>query len=188
MEVDRTQDVVVADAEYGGSIDLTGASGPVGGGGAAFINPAAPALSFRVFTDGQADSYSLPSPPPAFSALGSGGPNQPSSTTGDILRLTGFGNPRELTLPAGYTSNTALSGSMTFLGQSFASLGLTPGEYVWNLTFTGGPTQDATIRIGPAEAPVRGTFALLGLGLMGLRALRQHGKQTRSRPERPVTA
>jgi hypothetical protein len=68
---------------------------------------------------------------------------------------------------------------MTFVGQSFASLGLTPGTYVWDLTFTGGPAQDATIRIGPAEVPAPGTFALIGLGLVGLRALRQKRKRAR---------
>jgi hypothetical protein len=164
---------------YSGSIDLTGAPGPVGGRGAAFINAGAPALSFQSFSSGQADFYSLPSPPPAFPGFGSGGPSAPSSTTGDILRLSGASNPHELTLPAGYTSNTALSGSMTFLGQSFASLGLTPGVYVWDLTFIDGPAQDATIRIGSAEVPAPGTFALLGLGLGGLRALRQKRKRAR---------
>jgi hypothetical protein len=53
---------------------------------------------------------------------------------------------------------------MTFSGSSISSLGLTPGDYVWDLTFSGGPSQNVTISIIPEPS----TFALLGLAGLGL--------------------
>jgi hypothetical protein len=34
-------------------------------------------------------------------------------------------------VPAGYTSGSALSETDTYAGKTFASMGLTPGTYVW---------------------------------------------------------
>jgi len=158
--VESGSDVVFS---YNGSIDLTGAPSPTGPGSSAFINASAPALSFRDFSAGQADQYNLPSPPPAFSTFGSGAAHVPTSTSGDILRLSGASTPHQISLPVGYTSNTAISGTMTFVGQSFVSLGLTPGDYVWDLTFSGGPAQDATISVVPEPSAVYGMLAFLAI-------------------------
>jgi hypothetical protein len=149
---------------YSGSVDLTGAPLPSGAGSSAFINPGAPALSFTSYAAGAVDTYLLPSPPPAFPVFGTLGAHFPTSNTGGILRLSGASTPHELSLPDGYVSNSLISGSMTFSGSSFTSLGLTPGSYVWDLTFTGGPSQKATITIVPEPS----TFALLGLAGLGL--------------------
>jgi hypothetical protein len=148
---------------YSGSIDLTGAPVPTVSGAGAFINPSVPALSFRTYASGAADGYLLPSPPPAFAAFGAGGANTPDSQSGDILRISGSGSGHEINLPSGYTSGSALSGSMTFNSDSFATLGLTPGVYVWDLTFTGGPAQDATITVVPEPSAAIGIGALLAL-------------------------
>lgn len=52
-------------------------------------------------------------------------------------------------VPAGYVSGTALSSTSTFSGQTFASLGLIPGSYVW--TWSG---DSVTLNIVPVPAAV----------------------------------
>jgi len=54
---------------------------------------------------------------------------------------------RFLTVPAGYVSGTALSGSATYSGETLASLGVTPGTYVW--MWGTGANQNFTLQIPP---------------------------------------
>jgi hypothetical protein len=62
---------------------------------------------------------------------------------------------------------------MTFNNQTFATMGLTPGTYVWSWG-TGLPNQNFTLIIGGAGVPDRGsTVSLLGFALLGLAALRR---------------
>ena len=61
----------------------------------------------------------------------------------------------QLWVPFGYTPGTSLSGSVTFAGESFSSLGLTPGSYTTTL-----PSDTITMNIGAVPAPL----PLLGLG------------------------
>ena len=66
---------------------------------------------------------------------------------------------------------TALSDSMTFNSTNFASLGLTPGTYVWTWG-TGANADSFTLEIG--SVPDGGsTVSLLGLASLGLVALRR---------------
>jgi hypothetical protein len=80
-------------------------------------------------------------------------------------------------VPAGYASGTALSGSVTYVCQTFASLGLTPGTYTY--TWGSGPTADSlAVKIGAAAVPEPGTWAMMilgfaALGLAGFRAARK---------------
>jgi hypothetical protein len=72
-----------------------------------------------------------------------------------------------LLVPQGYVSGAALSDSMTFNNATFASLGLTPGTYVW--TWGAGANQNFTLIIGGAGVPDGGsTVFLLGCALLGL--------------------
>ena len=59
------------------------------------------------------------------------------------------GSVSEIYVPAGYASNAPLlTTTDTWNNQSFASMGLTPGTYVWN--WGTGPTADSfTLQIGP---------------------------------------
>jgi protein with PEP-CTERM/exosortase system signal len=76
-------------------------------------------------------------------------------------------------VPSGYISGTALSDSSTYDNATFASLGVTPGTYVWSWG-TGLPNQNFTLIISGAEVPDGGsTVSLLGFGLLGLAALRR---------------
>ena len=75
-----------------------------------------------------------------------------------------------LYVPRGYVSGTALSDSMTFNNATFASLGVTPGSYVWS--WGDGANQMFTLRIG-AVPDGGSTISLLGCALLGLAALRR---------------
>ena len=62
---------------------------------------------------------------------------------------------------------------MTFNSATFASLGLTPGTYVWTWG-TGLMNQNFTLQIGSASVPDGGsTVSLLGVALLGLAAVRR---------------
>jgi len=76
-------------------------------------------------------------------------------------------------VPEGYVSGIALSNSMTFDNATIASLGVTPGTYVWSWG-TGLPNQNFTLIIGGFGVPDGGsTVSLLSCGLLGLAALRR---------------
>jgi VPDSG-CTERM motif len=118
------------------------------------------------------DSYFGLSGPRSF---GAGGRSVPSSSSGDAVGGLGFsqGLPRGLLVPHGYVSGNALSSSATWNNATFASLGMTPGTYVWRWG-TGLENQNFTLVIGKAGVPDGGsTVSLLGFGLLGLAALRR---------------
>ena len=56
-----------------------------------------------------------------------------------------------LSVPRGYVSGTALSDMATYSGKTFASLGVTPGTYVW--TWGTGANQNFTLKILSANGP-----------------------------------
>jgi hypothetical protein len=81
-----------------------------------------------------------------------------------------------LLVPQGYASGAGLSDSMTFNNATFASLGVTPGTYVWTWG-TGLENQNFTLQIGSVGVPGvpdgGSTVSLLGFALLGLTALRR---------------
>ena len=83
-----------------------------------------------------------------------------SSGSGDSVGI--FRDTSTLLVPSGYVSGNALSDSATYNNATFASLGVTPGTYVW--TWGAGANQNFTLQIGPAGVPDGGsTVSLLGL-------------------------
>ena len=59
-----------------------------------------------------------------------------SSSTGDFIGIgNGIGpgsNPTDVGVPTGYVSGASISGSSTWVGHSFSSLGIDVGSYTWS--------------------------------------------------------
>lgn len=98
--------------------------------------------------------------------FGSGGPTFASSGTGDIVGMDG-GAGAAVEVPQGYISGSALSDSATYSGQTFGTLGLNTGTYVWSWGI--GADQNFTLKIGSGTVPDTGST--LGLFLVSLIAL-----------------
>jgi VPDSG-CTERM motif len=100
-------------------------------------------------------------------SFGSGASFLPNTGSGDFVGI--FGLAGQIFVPQGYVSGHALTDSMTFNNATFASLGVTPGTYVWS--WGGGANQNIMLQIG--AVPDGGTtISLLGCALLGLVALR----------------
>jgi hypothetical protein len=155
-----------------GTIDLTGLSFSSSGSDAGFVFAKFGAVAVGV--QGADDLYSGVAGPASF---GAGGFIIPFGQSGDVFGVLGTFSPPTILVPHGYVSGTSLSGSSTYVGQTFATLGLTQGTYLY--TWGSGPTADSlTIKIGSASIPESGTWAMImlgfaALGLASFRAARQ---------------
>ena len=132
---------------YTGQLNLTGLGTPVFVGlPFSFIVPS----SGTFIAAGTFDVYQLSG---SFTPFGSGPIALGSASGGSGFAVVSSSS--ELWVPFGYTSNASLSGSVTFAGESFSSLGLTPGSYTTTL-----PSDSITMKISAVPAPL----PLLGLG------------------------
>jgi hypothetical protein len=119
---------------------------------------------------GDVDLYTGFTGPPSF---GSGFFFFPNTGSGDIVGIDAQSFGGLLAVPPGYLSGAALSDSMTFNNATLASLGVTPGTYVWTWGARGA-NQNFTLVIRAAGVPEGGTtVSLLGCALLGLAALRR---------------
>ena len=147
-----------------GTIDLTGLSFLFGGTATPSISPNTGSLS--VGPSASVDAYSAISGPASF---GTGGFTFANGGSGDVVGVQGL----LLLVPQGYVSGNPLSGTATYDNATFASLGVTPGTYLWSWG-TGLPNQNFTLIIGGVGVPDGGsTVSLLGFALLGLVALRR---------------
>ena len=84
-------------------------------------------------------------------SYGTGPGTAASSGTGSTFGF--WANGADLVVPAGYVSGAALSGSATFNGATFASLGMNTGTFTY--TWGSGATADSlTLQVGPVAAAV----------------------------------
>lgn len=101
--------------------------------------------------------------------FGTGGSTLANSGSGDSVAIVGSSNTPLgqpfLWVPAGYISGHALSDIATYYGATFASLGATPGTYVWS--WGTGPNADSfRLQVGPAAAAEPGSLLLMAIALV----------------------
>src|SRR6188472_2884259 len=115
-------------ANGSGAINLTGLTFPIPSLTLAEVNGGDGVIITGPHGFGLVDQYTGFMGPPSF---GSGGPFAPNTGSGDFVGISGGIMFPFLLVPQGYASGAALSDSMTFNNATFASLGVTPGTYVW---------------------------------------------------------
>ena len=110
--------------------------------------------------------------------FGNGSFTSTASSAGDVAQFSGFNSM--IDLPAGYQSGNSLSDSATYLNQTFASLGVTPGIYEW--TWGGGAEQNFTLDVESVPEPAT-WFAAVLTGLWCVIGLANPAQLWRSRRE-----
>lgn len=142
----------------GGTINLFGLEdGSVLEAGAA-VNPTTGYLGVGTGSDVDSQTYFPVSGPtdfgPGFASPG------PDFSDGDLF---GRFSPGNLFVPLDYNSGAPFTSSSTWVGQSIASLGMTPGTYVW--TWGEGATADSmTLTVVPEPT----TIGMLGMGIVAV--------------------
>src|SRR5262245_59240729 len=94
-------------------------------------------------TSSSVDIYFSPSGPTNFGSGGAASANSGSGNMVGVVTSAFWGNV--LYVPMGYISGTALSDMAIYNNATFATLGATPGTYVW--TWGIGPNQNFTLQI-----------------------------------------
>jgi hypothetical protein len=91
-------------------------------------------------------------------SFGSGSLAIPNSASGDMVGIIdAVSGGHLLAVPPGYVSGNALLDMATYSGKTFATLGVTPGTYVW--TWGTGANQNFTLQIGTAVSPRLSNFS-----------------------------
>lgn len=166
-KVTLTQTATGVSASGVGSIDLAGLTFTASGG----MAPSVLGPTFGTILTGTqlslADAYDMGQ---LFPTFGSGLLTTASDPgTGDYVGVLMFPGATSsiLLVPTGYAGGTALAGTSFYAGQTYASLGVTPGTYSVNWDNGEG---SFTLDITPASTttPEPGTWALLGTGLVGV--------------------
>jgi hypothetical protein len=178
--VDLTQQGANVVATGSGAIALTGLSFVYQTGDAGFIAPAYATIITGPANFTQDNYYTGYTGPTSFGS----GANGIAATTGsgDLIGVGQIftGNPSLLSIlvvPLNYVSGDPLSDTSTFTGQTFSTLGVTPGTYEW--TWGTGTNQNFTLEIGSA-VPESSTWAMMLLGFFGLGFMAYRRKQNGS--------
>jgi hypothetical protein len=118
----------------------------------------------------QAEFYAAALSGPA--SFGPGSQTFAATGTGAMVAL--FYAVSEIAVPIGYSSDTLLSDTAIYDTATFASLGVTPGTYVW--TWGTGADQSFTLEIGTTPLPAALPLFATGLGALGLLGWRRKRK------------
>lgn len=98
-------------------------------------------------------------------SFGSGNVVGPNANTGDTVGIIGsssYYGVVNLWVPSGYVSGNALLGTSTYFNASFASLGVTPGTFVW----TWGTGADQSFTLDIVNAPEPAALGMFGFGVL----------------------
>lgn len=147
---------------FSGSLNLASTLGKQADRNAS-IHDVNPAGAFLRSMSGNADDYNLNLT--ASPDFGNGTTTGGGISTGDNLLLES-GGFNQIWVPDGYVSGALMSGTMTFTGKTFASMGLFTGAYDW--TWSNNQVSDfARINIGatPEQVPEPASLALVALAL-----------------------
>ncbi len=93
--------------------------------------------------------------PPSY---GTSGSLSASSLTGSSVFFVRNNPSSPMFLPADYVLGTPMAATATYSGQSFASLGITEGTYVWSWT-----GDSVTMNVGAAPIPEPGTWVAMAV-------------------------
>lgn len=112
------------------------------------------------------------------SSFGSGAGAFADSYTGPTVYI--WGSQNEISVADGYLSGTPVGLSTgTFNNSTIASLGLTPGTYIWSWG-SGSSADTFTVHIGSAAVPEPSTWAMMLAGFAGAGvALRRRNRRPR---------
>jgi hypothetical protein len=144
----------------GGSIDLFGLTLFGNASASAIIWPSSPNLVMGPSSATSIDVY-LGTINYSGVDFGSGSETLASTGTGALF---GVVEPNTLVVPGGYSSGFLLSASTsTYSGQSYASLGMTPGSYVWSFP----SAETITLNITPVPIPAAAWLFASAVGLLG---------------------
>ena len=159
-------------ASGGGTIDLDGLTFITSG---STVPQVAPTFATEATgAPGAVDEYSGASGPLSF---GPGVITNATTGTGDLVGVQQLiGEPGFVFVPTGYASGAPLSDTATYAGQSFATLGLTPGAYLYN--FGSGANADTFTVEVVAPVPEPASLTLLGT-VVGLGLVRSSPPQGR---------
>lgn len=156
-------------ATYSGSIDVTGLEFTSTQDGSSLTSAVFPGLPFFLSIDAASfDGYNLAEDVTPWEPFGAFTSTEAFETSGDAFGFApGEGLVgKQFLLPAGYVSGATLSGSMSFLGATLASMGITAGSYSYAL-----PADTIQLTAGASPVPLPAAAPLLAAGLGGLALL-----------------
>ena len=110
------------------------------------------------------DIYEVDTSPSGF---GPGGDTFADSFTGDLFSLNSNGIVPVVGVAPGTTTGT-VSGSLTFAGSTFGSLGVTEGVYDWTWAGDSARLQIGDINVTPVPLPAGAPLLLAGLAAFGI--------------------
>lgn len=91
----------------------------------------------------------------------------PTFSSGDFVGNGGSPILYDVWVPSGYVSGAPLNGSSTWVGNTFAGIGLTPGTYQYTWA-----SDSITLNIGPVAAvPEASTYVMAGFSALALGGL-----------------